>query len=77
MGWSPRIIPPLSPAVVENALSEMDSAVVLALIEHLNLDISEAQDNILIAKINQAKFAIWHRLDKVLYTVGNRVMLLT
>ncbi|KIM73091.1 hypothetical protein PILCRDRAFT_81401 [Piloderma croceum F 1598] len=71
MGWSPRIIPPLSPAVVKSALLETDSAAVLALIEPINLDVSEE------AKFTNQHITNQHRSDEVPYAVGDNIMLLT
>ena len=64
MGCAPRIIPPLCPTVVAESCLKPDSAAALALIEKISLDVCEAQDNLLTAKINQSEFTNRHRANK-------------
>src|ERR1700689_4573761 len=52
---------------------EADAAI--ALIEHLSLDVMEAQDNLLAAKVVQAEFANWHRGDEHTFAIRDKVML--
>jgi hypothetical protein len=77
MGWSSRIILLLTPALMEEVHSDIDATTTLALVECIGLDVSKAQDNLLTAKINQAEFVNHHRVDKIPYTVGDKVMLST
>jgi hypothetical protein len=74
MGRSPRIIPPLFTPVAANTTEEERAR---ELIKRLQLDMLEAQDNLLKAKVSQAVYAnltrgIDHKLD-----IGDRVMLST
>jgi hypothetical protein len=77
MGRSPRLIPPIAPALAEEASSDVDAASALVLIERITLDIEEAKDNLLAAKVAQAEFANRHRGDEIVYSVGDKVMLST
>jgi hypothetical protein len=47
------------------------------LIKHITLDIKEAKDNLLAAKVAQAEFSNRHCGDEVVYSVGDKVMLST
>jgi len=76
MGRSPRLIPPLAPDDIAATTSNGESAAALALLERINLDVDEAKDNLLAAKVAQATFANRHRGDEVVYSVGDKVMLL-
>jgi hypothetical protein len=75
MGRSLRLIPPLLAPTVP--ITDMDEIAAISLIERIALDVSEAQDNLLMAKITQSEFANKHRLDEVVYAVGDKVMLST
>ena len=75
MGRSPQLIPPLHPSTTP--VTDMDEIAATSLIEQIALDISKAQDNLLRAKITHSEFANKHRLDEVVYAVGNKVMLST
>jgi hypothetical protein len=77
MGHSPCLIPPIAPALAEEASSDVDTALALALIKCITLDIKEAKDNLLAAKVAQAEFANRHRGDEIVYSVGDKVMLST
>jgi hypothetical protein len=77
MGRSPRLIPPISPALANEAACELDSAAAMELIERVNLDFAEAKDNLLAAKVSQIEFANRHRGDEIVYAVGEKVMLST
>jgi hypothetical protein len=58
LGCSPRLIPPLTPHIILKALRNGDeSAAVVAFIKQLKVDIAEAQDNLLVAKVTQAEFS--------------------
>jgi hypothetical protein len=64
MGRSPRLIPPLSPdALPQPESDDQDATAALALIERITLDVAEAKDILLAAKIAQAEFANRHRAD--------------
>jgi hypothetical protein len=77
MGRSPRLIPPLTPNNIATTASEEDSTNAIALLERINLDVSEAQDNLFAAKVAQATFANRHRGNEIVYSVGDKVMLST
>ncbi|KIJ47555.1 hypothetical protein M422DRAFT_143357, partial [Sphaerobolus stellatus SS14] len=73
-GRSPRIIPPLVPAsdiVTPAEISAQD------FINRIQLDLLEAQDNLLAAKIRQAYHANAHRGAEEIYAVGDLVTLAT
>ena len=74
MGWSPQIIPPLLP-MPRNATKEDISA--CNIIDHLQLDVSKAQDNLLHAKISQSVEANKHRSLTFPFTIGSHVRLTT
>ena len=76
-GRSPRIIPPLSPA--SSATRELPESEITAcdIIQQLELDVKEAQDQLLAAKIRQAYYAKQHRGEEMIYDVGSLVMLST
>lgn len=71
-GRSPRIIPPLVDILAERAAVD-----VAKLIHSINADIMEAQDNLLLAKSQQAFWADKSRGDEISYKVDNQVLLLT
>src|SRR6202790_199921 len=73
-GRSPRIIPPIVP-LTENATAEQITA--HDIITRVHLDVQEAQDNLLAAKIRQAYHANEHRAPEDVYEVGDLVMLST
>jgi hypothetical protein len=71
-GCSPRIIPPIAP-LPNNATP--DDITVHATIDKLNIDVHEAQDNLLAAKTCQAYHANQHCGKEIVYEVGQMVML--
>jgi hypothetical protein len=73
-GRSPRIIPPIVP-LAENVIAEQTTA--HEIITRVTLDVQEAQDNLLAAKICQAYHANEHRAPEDVYEVGDLVMLST
>lgn len=76
MGRSPRVIPPFVPSPNTSPLSDSEeSAAAQALVEHLAMDVNEAQDNLLAAKVNQAEFANRHRGKEVTFAEGDKVLL--
>jgi hypothetical protein len=73
-GRSPRLIPPLLP-LTENVMPPETLA--REIINRVQLDVQEAQDNLLAAKIRQAYHANTHRAPEVVYKAGDLVMLST
>ena len=73
MGRSPRVIPPLIPTPLAN----QKSVAAQTIIERLSHDIWEAQDNLLKAKISQARQANKTRLGTFPFEVGQCVRLST
>ncbi|GLB33353.1 putative retrotransposable element tf2 155 kda protein type 1-like [Lyophyllum shimeji] len=73
-GRSPRIIPPLVPEPADATPAEVDAREIIA---RLELDVKEAQDNLLTAKIRQAYHANEHRAPEKIYKPGDLVMLST
>lgn len=69
-GQSPRIIPPLIPAKLSATVADIDAWHV---IRRLEMDVLEAQDNLLRAKISQAVQANKHRTLTFPFTIGSRV----
>ena len=49
----------------------------LALIERINTNVTEAQDNLLSAKLNQAEFTNRHRTEEDVFSPGDKVWLST
>ena len=76
LGRSPCVIPPLVP---ERLPLELRSAMTQAeeVITKVNLDIGEAKDNLLAAKVDQVHYANTNHGPEVVYNVGNCIMLST
>ncbi|PSR99036.1 hypothetical protein PHLCEN_2v4228, partial [Hermanssonia centrifuga] len=72
-GRQPRIIPPLHTP----ERSDADSSDAAKVIAQLETDVMEAQDNLLLAKSNQAYHADKSRSAEKVYTAGDKVMLST
>ena len=73
-GRSPRLIPLITPAAQTQVVEGVDAA---KLIEQINLDVAEAKDNLMLAKIFQTDQANRkHRLEDI-YCQGDLVMLST
>ena len=72
-GRSPRLLPPLFPT--QNTPSPDKFA--QDLIKRMQLDVANAQDNLISAKISQASQANKHRNTSFPFEVGNRVILST
>ena len=68
-GRSPQLIPPLSPAPVTATAAELDARVIIA---RLELDVKEAQDNLLAAKICQAYHTNEHRAPEIVDALVSR-----
>ena len=73
-GQSPRVIPPLIPAKPSATVADIDAWHV---IRRLELDVLEAQDNLLKAKISQSLQANKQRSLKFPFSIGSRVRLST
>jgi hypothetical protein len=73
-GRSPHLIPPLIPAPASSTTAEVDAREIIV---RLELDVKEAQDNLLAAKIQQAYHANEHQAPKIVYKDGDLVMLST
>ena len=73
-GRSPKLLPPLiSPP--PNPSAENISA--REIIENVQTDVSDARDNLIVAKISQSHFANASRSDTPAYKIGDKVMLST
>jgi len=78
MGRFPQLIPPLIPSLpVTSTDNLIETSTIIELIEHLALNVKEAQDNLLRAKINQAESVNRQRGIKVPYKKGDNILLLT
>ncbi|KAI0075541.1 hypothetical protein K474DRAFT_1563293, partial [Panus rudis PR-1116 ss-1] len=80
IGRSPRVIPPLSASDVEAVAAETtpEAAISAAdLIRSIDTDVMEAQDNLLLAKSDQAHHANKHRSQEHVYSVGDSVLIST
>ncbi len=71
-GRHPRVIPPLVFDHTERSPDSIDAA---KLIKQLDADVMEAQDNLLLAKSNQAYHADKARRPETVYANGDKVML--
>ena len=69
---SPQLIPPLTTASSTATTAELDARQIIACLE---LDVMEAQDNLLAAKIHQAYYTNEHQAPEVRYKEGDLVML--
>ena len=76
MGQSPCLIPPLSSIPVTDPHDvDKDYTAACNLIEHINTDIPEVQDNLLVAKITRSEFTNCHHADEDVSSPGNKVLL--
>ena len=73
-GQSPHIIPLIMLTPV-NATA--DQITTHEIITHMQLDVQEAQDNLLAAKIHQAYHANEHWVPEDIYEIGDLIMLST
>ena len=73
-GRSPRILPPLLPLPPNPSNEHMDARQV---IEDIQVDVADARDNLMLAKITQSHSANPHRQPDFPYNVGDKVMLST
>ena len=76
LGRSPQIIPLIIPSHLSPKLQSAGPAAE-AMIAQLQYDVTNARDNLLLAKITQAHHAKTSCADKIMYKVGNKVMLST
>lgn len=78
LGRSPRIIPPLvSPPKGSPLVVDLDAKAAADLLSNIETDVMEAQDNMLLAKTDQAYHANKGRSPENVYKVGDRVLLST
>jgi transposase InsO family protein len=75
MGWTPRVIPPIVPTSVSDLPDE--EILARSVISQLEIDSSEAKDNLLASKVSQAFHANKGRGAEDTYAVGDKVMLST
>ncbi|KAK0184510.1 hypothetical protein F5146DRAFT_902438, partial [Armillaria mellea] len=71
-GHSPRLMPPLA-AITPPEIS-VDAKTFM---QHLELDVKEATDSLITAKITQSHFANHHCAPDIVFKIGDRVMLST
>ena len=76
LGHSPRIIPRIVPSHLSPELQSAGPAA-KAVIMQLQNDVADARDNLLLTKIAQAHHAKTSHADKIIYKVGDKVMLST
>lgn len=74
LGRSPRIIPPLVSQPTTPSIPDTDAHAILRQIE---LDVAEARDNLVLAKVSQRIQADKHRAPEVVFQPGDFVMLNT
>jgi hypothetical protein len=67
------MLPPLLQEARVGTMTDGDRA--RALIEQIQLDVSEAKDNLMLAKIAQSHHANKKRADEIAFNVGDKVML--
>ena len=73
-GRSPRILPPLIPPPPNPTTDHISAR---QIIENLQIDVADARDNLMLAKITQSHFANPKRFNAPLYQIGDKVMLST
>ncbi|RDB23802.1 Transposon Ty3-I Gag-Pol polyprotein [Hypsizygus marmoreus] len=73
-GFSPRVLPPLSPPPV---LASADEDMALHVLQSIELDFCEAMDNLISSKISQAHHVNKSHGKEISYTLGDLVMLST
>ncbi len=75
LGRSPRILLPFVPAnLIDGSQALVDAAMI---IERLNNDTTQAHNNLIKAKVNQAHHANKHRGKEIKFKIGDKVMLNT
>jgi RNase H-like domain found in reverse transcriptase/Integrase zinc binding domain/Reverse transcriptase (RNA-dependent DNA polymerase) len=73
-GRSPRILPPLLPLPPNPSRDHIDAR---HIIEDLQIDVADARDNLMLAKISQAHFANPNRAPDFPFKTGQKIMLNT
>lgn len=78
-GRRPRLVPPLFDTAVQDVAKEFPSEAALArdVLHQIDGDVMEAQDNLMLAKLEQARHADAHRNPDPPLEVGDEVMLST
>ncbi|KIP01166.1 hypothetical protein PHLGIDRAFT_60628, partial [Phlebiopsis gigantea 11061_1 CR5-6] len=78
-GRSPRVIPPIHRPAVDQLIDDFDGNAerVAKLVNDIEVDVLEAQDNLLLAKTQQAFAANASRGPEIVYNVGDKVLLST
>ena len=76
LGHSLWIIPPIVPSHLSPKLRSAGPAA-KAMITQLQNDVTDVKDNLLLAKVTQAHHTKTSHTDKIMYNVGNKVMLST
>jgi Integrase zinc binding domain len=76
LGRSPRVIPPMIPEMLPEELQDA-GVTATSLIEQLQDDVTQARDNLLLAKITQSHHASANRAPDPAYKVNDLVMLST
>ena len=76
LGQSPCIIPPIVPSHLSPKLCSAGPAAE-TVIAQLQNHVADAKDNLLLAKVAQAHYVKPSCADKIVYKVGNKVMLST
>ena len=78
MGRSPRLVPPIIPHPTATPTdTDVDASRARQVLDRIQLDVQEAKDNLMLAKIFQADQANRHRAQEDVYKVGDKVMLST
>ena len=73
LGRTPRIIPPLIPTILSNPLTAKDdTSCAIRVIERVQMDVAEAKDNLLLAKIFQVHHANIHRSPEPPFQIVTR-----
>ncbi|RDX39930.1 hypothetical protein OH76DRAFT_1300990, partial [Lentinus brumalis] len=78
-GANPRVLPPISHAHTDTVIADFEASgeSAKALIGRIETDVMEAQDNLVLAKTQQAMAANVHRDPEIPYRVGDKVLLST
>jgi hypothetical protein len=78
MGRAPHIIPPIVPtSVPTDVVGSQETANAAAMVAEIQLNVAEAKDNLLMAKVSQVHSANAHRTADDVFEIGDRVMLST
>jgi len=78
LGRSPRLIPPIVPTTIADTRSDAAEAVrAQELIKPIEMDVAEAKDNLIQAKVFQTHYANLDRSPDLPFNIGDKVMLST